>query len=641
MTHNQVREKYLTFYKEKGRSHVEIPSAPLLPENDPSTLFTSSGMQPLVGYLLGEKHPMGKRIVNSQKCFRAQDIDEVGDNRHTTFFEMLGNWSLGDPARNASHSDAGGYFKKEQLSWFFEFLTKTLDLAPEKLYVTVFEGNESVPKDTESIHIWKEIFNEAGIKAEEGDFTKGIIGNSRIFTYSAKKNWWSRSGEPDNMPPREPGGPDSEVFFDFGTPHNPVFGEHCHPNCDCGRFMEIGNSVFMQYQKKADGTLQELSHKNVDFGGGLERLVAATNDNPDIFQTDLFSQLIQIIEVFSNKKYSQEENKSAMRIIADHLKAATFLIVDGVAPSNKTQGYVLRRLLRRAAVKMHQLNGGLTPIPGFKRICRTVLKTYENTPYFNVSRDAQVVDEIIENEMSKFSLSLDKGLKEFQKASDSQLHTLFAFNLYQTYGFPYEITKELFQQKNKQLDKEEFDAIFKKHQELSRTTASGMFRGGLQDQSDETMKLHTATHLLQQALRIVLGEHVRQKGSHITAERLRFDFTHPQKLTHEEIQKVEELINGKIHENLKVSVEILSLEKALQQGALTVPGAIYPEQVKVYSIENFSKEVCGGPHVDFTGTLGSFKIVKEEGIAQGVRRIYAHLTGSHVDTQQNHARQQP
>lgn len=629
MTHNEVRKKYLDFFKNPPRNHKEIPSSSLVPENDPTTLFTSSGMQPLVPYLLGEKHPVGTRIVNSQKCFRAQDIDEVGDNRHTTFFEMLGNWSLGD------------YFKKEQLLWFFEFLINELKLDPKKLFITVFEGNESVPKDDESIRIWKEIFDKSDIDAEEGDSSKGVTGNSRIFAYSAKKNWWSRSGEPSNMPTGEPGGPDSEVFFDFGQErkfHENSFwkDQPCHPNCDCGRFLEIGNSVFMQYQKNPQDGFSELPKRNVDFGGGLERLMASTNNDPDIFQTDLFLDIIKTIEEFSDKRYSEEQNKPAMRIIADHLKAATFLIVDGIIPSNKTQGYILRRLLRRAAVKMHQLNGGLTPISAFQAISKSVVDTYENTNYFNFSKDKQRIEKIVKEEMDKFSASLDKGLKEFHKANAGQLHTLFAFNLFQTYGFPYEITEELFKQKNIPLNKSEFDHIFESHQRLSRTAAKGIFRGGLQDQSQETTKLHTATHLLQQALRTVLGDHVRQKGSHITAERLRFDFIHPTKLTDEEITKIESIVNKEITHNLKIDMKIVPLKDAIKDGALIVPEANYPEKVKVYSIGNFSKEVCGGPHIDFTGQLGSFKIVKEEGISNGVRRIYAQLFGNHVDSQQNH-----
>lgn len=604
MTHNEVRKKYLEFFKKRG--HAEIPSAPLVPENDPTTLFTSSGMQPLVPYLLGEKHQLGTRLVNSQKCFRSLDIEEIGDNRHTTFFEMLGNWSLGD------------YFKKEQLPWIFEFLTNELGLDPKKLYVTVFEGNKSVPKDTQSISIWKEIFAGVGIDVQEG---------KRIFTYPATKNWWSRSGEPEKMPPGEPGGPDSEVFFDFGEElllheKSPYKDKNCHPNCDCGRYLEIANSVFMQYQKQTDGTLKELPNKNVDFGGGLERMVAATENNPDIFQTDLYSEIMETIYKVSGKVYIQDENKSLMRIIADHLKAATFMVADKVEPGNKQQGYILRRLLRSTAIKYRLLTNIPITEQDILEIVESVLKTYEDTVYFK-NTDHDVIKNVIGPELSRFTLSLDKGMREIQKISS--VDGKIAFDLYQTYGFPLEITAELFAQKGQKIDIKQFESEFNKHRDLSRTAAKGMFKGGLQDQSIVTTKLHTATHLLQQALRTVLGDHVHQKGSNITAERLRFDFSHPQKMTNEQIQKVEEIVNSKVKENLKVSMEIISLDEAMKKGALTVPGANYPEKVKVYSVGNFSKEVCGGPHVDFTGSLGKFKIIKEEAAGANIRRIYALL----------------
>ncbi len=600
-----VRRTYIEFFKARG--HAEIPSAPLVPENDPTTLFTSSGMQPLIPYLLGQAHPSGKRLVDSQKSFRAQDIEEVGDNRHTTFFEMLGNWSLGD------------YFKKEQLPWIWEFLTKKLGLDPKRLYVSVFEGNTSVPKDTESIEIWKEIFSGVGIDAKEGE---------RIFTYPASKNWWSRAGEPEKMPPGEPGGPDSEVFFDFGTKHDPKYGKECHPNCECGRFMEIANSVFMQYQKQEDGSLKELQQKNVDFGGGLERLVAVTENSPDVFATDLFAEIIKTIEEYSGAKYSEEQNKAPIRVIADHLKAATFLIADGVIPSNKTQGYVLRRLLRRSAVKMHKLKGGLTPIPGFHAICESVMRTYDI--YFDRASQFSLIERIITEEMDKFGRSMDRGLKEFEKATDEGLNDLFAFNLFQTYGFPLEISEELYKQKGKSIDKNKFDEIYKAHQELSRTAAKGMFKGGLADHNEVTTKLHTATHLLHEALHRVLGDHVSQKGSNITAERLRFDFSPPAKLTPDQIKKIEDLVNEKIRENLPVSFTTLPKDEAIQSGARAFFGERYGGQVKVYQIGNgnnlFSREICGGPHVTFTGVLWGFTIIKEESAGAGIRRIYATVT---------------
>jgi len=562
MTHQDIRKKYVDYFIRHG--HKEIPSSPLVPENDPTTLFTSSGMQPLIPYLLGEPHPLGKRLVNSQKSFRSQDIEEVGDNRHTTFFEMLGNWSLGD------------YFKEEQLLWFYEFLTKELSLPKEKLYISVFEGNKDVPKDTESYNIWKKL---------------GIPGN-HIFFYGVKKNWWSRSGVPEAMPPGEPGGPDSEVFFEFTeVKHESQFGEKCHPNCDCGRFLEIGNSVFMQYQKQEDGTLKELPKKNVDFGGGLERLVAATENEPDIFKSSTFKKVIERIQDTTAKQYSDEKNKHSMRIIADHIRASVFLIADGVVPNNKTQGYVLRRLLRRAAVKMHDLQEK-TNEADFESISEAIIETYKDV-YFQ-EQSIKKITEIIGLEIFKFSQTLDRALKQFEKLSSSELNGLNAFNFLQSYGFPYELFVERSNQRGYPLN-------------------------------DTERKLHTATHLLQQALRTTLGDQVRQKGSHITAERLRFDFTHPKKLTEDEIKRIEDLVNEKIKANLSVKMQVMPLLDAIKEGALTVPQANYPEKVKVYSMGNFSKEVCGGPHVDFTRTLGSFKIVKEEGVSANTRRVYAVL----------------
>ncbi len=612
MTHQELRKKFIDFFTTKPRNHKLIPSAPLVPENDPTSLFTSSGMQPLINYLLGETHPSGTRLVNSQKCFRSQDIEEVGDNRHTTFFEMLGNWSLGD------------YFKKEQLPWIFEFLTKELCLDPQRLYVTVFEGDKSVSKDTESIAIWKEIFSKVGIDAEVGE---------RIFTYPAKNNWWSRSGEPENMPPGEPGGPDSEVFFDFGAQlrihEKSIYKDQkCHPNCDCGRYLEIANSVFMQYQKQANGSLKELPNKNVDFGGGLERMVAAANDNPDVFQTNLFFPIIEFLVKRLDVQYSEEKMAQRLRVIADHIKAAIFLINDGVNPSNKQHGYILRRLLRRAAVKLELIKkDSMVLLP---ELVEVVMGIYEDTNYFNkpTGNKSYISTQVIQSEINQFKKTLNKGLKEIEKIN--QINGKSAFDLYQTYGFPLEITTELFEEKRQHIDKDQFRDEFKKHQDLSRTAAKGMFKGGLQNHSDITTKLHTATHLLQQALRTVLGNHVRQKGSNITVERLRFDFSHPSKITDEEIKKVENLVNEKIKENLPVSMKIVPLAEDLKEGALTVPGANYPEKVKVYSVGNFSKEVCGGPHVDFTGSLGEFKIIKEEASGANIRRIYATVGSNNV-----------
>ncbi len=610
---NQLRQKYLDFFVARG--HKVIPSAPIVLANDPTTLFTGSGMQPMMPYLLGQPHPLGTRLTDSQKSFRAGDIEEVGDNRHTTFFEMLGNWSLGD------------YFKKEQLSWFFEFLTKELGLDPKRLYVTVFIGDEKngVGKDTESIEVWQKLFADSGIDAKEVDFDteeKGYelgMQDSRIFAFGVKKNWWARNGAvPATMPSGEPGGPDSEVFYDFGTPHDPKFGKECHPNCDCGRFLEIGNSVFMLYQKQADGSLKELAQKNVDFGGGFERILAAIHHDPDIFNTDLFKPIIKEIEKFTGKKY--KDYAPEMRVIADHIKAATFMIYEGLEPSNKQQGYLLRRLIRRSAIKMHRLGGGLTP--QFSSICRAVFDTYR-TEYngLDIQKWTQV-SQSLDAEMSRFAKSLDRGLKEFDKADISQLNALFAFNLYQTYGFPVEISQELFQQKGIQLDMEEFNRIKVKHQDLSRTASEGFFKGGLADHSEVVTQYHTATHLLHQALRQVLGDKVHQAGSNLTSERLRFDFTYDKALTPEELKKVEDIVNEKISADLPVKAMTMSYDEAIKSGALAFFKEKYPDQVTVYTIGTFSKELCGGPHVAATGEIGKIKIVKQESLGSSGRRIY-------------------
>lgn len=619
----EVRRRFIEFYKKRG--HVVIPSAPLVPENDPTTLFTSSGMQPLIPYLLGQPHPFGKRLADSQKSFRAQDIEEVGDNRHTTFFEMLGNWSLGD------------YFKKEQLPWIFEFLTEELGLDPKRLYVSVFAGNDSVLRDDESIDLWKEIFAGVGIDGKVSSFAKASADakakadksadEGRIYLYPASKNWWSRSGEPEKMPPGEPGGPDSEVFFDFGEHlglhEKSVWkNEPCHPNCDCGRFMEIANSVFMQYQKQSDGSLQEMAQKNVDFGGGLERLVAATNDNPDVFASDLFSKMIQIIEAKTNKKYLEDEIVTrSMRIITDHLRAVVMMLTDGVMPSNKMQGYILRRLIRRALLYGRNL-GLANNWQWVGELVEPVVETYrEQYPEVESLRDKTKL--ILEDEAMKFGKSLEKGLREIEKVA--ALDGKVAFQLYETYGFPLEMTVEIASQKGQTVDRAQFEEEFNKHKALSRTAAAGMFKGGLADQSEETTKLHTATHLLHEALHRVLGEHVSQKGSNITAERLRFDFSHPNKLSPEEIKKIEDLVNEKIKENLSVIFEMMDKDEAIKSGARAFFGERYGDKVKVYRMGDFSREICGGPHVSFTGVLRSFTIIKEESAGSGIRRIYAVL----------------
>jgi len=573
MTTDEVREKYLKFFEARG--HKRITPAPLVLENDPTTLFTSSGMQPLVPYLMGETHPEGKRLVDSQPSIRTVDIEEVGDNRHLTYFEMLGNWSLGD------------YFKEEQLNWIWEFFTEGLSLAREKLWITVFEGGGGVARDEESVEIWKKIG----------------IGQERIFYYPAEKNWWSRSGTPEQMPINEIGGPTSEVFYEFESiKHDKKFGEKCHPNCDCGRFLEIGNSVFMVYKKTKDG-LGELPNKNVDFGGGLERLVMAVNDNPDLYQIDVFQRFIGPLEALTGKSYDSFQRE--MRIVADHIRASEALVKTDVVPGNKLQGYVLRRLIRRAAVKMRNLKGNLQ-------------KT-------DLSFDfTDGVRQVVEEEVERFGKTLDRGLKEMEKIK--KIDEKKAFDLYQSYGFPLEITQEIFAEKGQRIDKDKFEAEFEKHKEKSRTAAGGMFKGGLADKSEETTRFHTATHLLHESLRRVLGEHVQQKGSNITSERLRFDFSHSKKLTNEEIKKVEEMVNERITKNLPVKAETMTVKEALDSGALGFFSERYKEKVKAYSIGDFSKEICGGPHVAATGEIGRVRIIKEESLAAGVRRIYVSQT---------------
>ena len=608
MTINEIRSKYLAFMEKRG--HAVVPSASLVPEGDATTLFTSAGMQPMMPYLLGQKHPLGTRLVDSQKCFRSVDIDNIGDSRHTTFFEMLGNWSLGD------------YFKEKQLEWLFTFLIKKdegLGLDPKKLFITVFEGGSGVGKDIEAIAIWQDLFKKVGITAKEGE---------RIFAYPANKNWWSRAGTPENMPAGEPGGPDSEVFYDFGAElklheNSPFKKEKCHPNCDCGRFLEIGNSVFMQYLKKEDGSLEELPKKNIDFGGGLTRLEAVVNNDPDMFKISSLYPLIQEIEKISGKSYSNSKNQLPMRVIADHLTAATFLIKDNVFPTNKAQGYVLRRLLRRAAVKLYFLTGNLETLDSLASLSSIVSQFYAPL-YFDVKRDTPVIFETIRMEIKKFGVSLDKGTKELEK--NPHIDGKTAFDLYQNYGFPLEITSEILSQMGITVDTKQFEAEFEKHKDLSRTASAGMFKGGLEDNSKTVTAYHTATHLLHASLRQTLGNHVSQKGSNITMERLRFDFSHPEKLSDEEIQQTEDLINKAISEKLPVTREEMPKEKAIEEGAMAFFGQKYPDVVSVYTVgkkqKPFSKEICGGPHVTNTEELAKIKIVKQESLGAGTRRLY-------------------
>lgn len=595
--HKSFRKLFGDHMKSKG--HVEVPSIPLVPKDDPTTLFTGSGMQQLVPYLLGEVHPLGTRLYDFQRCLRSQDIDEIGDNRHILLFEMVGNWSLGD------------YFKKEQLQWIFQFLVNQLHLDPNKLYVTAFKGEDGLPQDKESIEIWKAEFEKVGIKAD--------IGN-HIYLYDATKNWWSRAGVPSNMPAGEPGGPDSEIFYEFThVQHDKKFGEECHPNCDCGRYLEICNSVFMQYKKNTDGSFSPLPKQNVDFGGGLERFIMAMENNPDIFETSLFAPIIKEIESITHLSYSDEKNRPPMRIIADHLKASVFLIKDGVLPSNKEQGYVLRRLLRRLTVKLRKLLGKLPSPDEVAAVSEKVLELYEGV-YFEPAKDMELIKPIITDEIKKFNMSLEKGIKQIEKIPT--IDGKIAFDLYQSYGFPLEVTEELYREKGQQIDKVQFMAEFNKHKDLSRSASAGKFKGGLADQSEQTLKYHTATHLLHQALFDILGSDIRQEGSNITSERLRFDFYCLHKPTDEQIQQVIALVNEKITAKLPVEFKILPKKEAELLGAKSFFREKYPDMVKVYFVGDYSKEFCGGPHVKNTGEIGQFSLVKFEKIGNNMYRIY-------------------
>lgn len=627
MTTNEVRKAFLEFMEKEG--HAVIPSASLVPENDPTTLFTGSGMQPMLPYLLGQPHPLGLRIADSQKAFRAQDIEEVGDNRHTTFFEMLGNWSFGD------------YFKEEQIRWMWKFLTKELNLNPNKLYVTCFQGQDSlgVPRDTFSAELWQSLFEEAGIQAEISTTPEaGMKVGERIFYYSEKKNWWSRVGVPANMPEGEPGGPDSEMFYDFdireekGIHASSKFADlPCHVNCDCGRFLEIGNNVFMQYKKTASGFV-ELPQMNVDHGSGLERYVAALRNDPDVFNIDVFDEAKAIIEKLSGKKYGENEKITyAMRVSLDHLRAATFLIGDGVVPGNKDQMYFVRRLIRRA-VRFARDLGVHTNFT--KDVALTYIDTYK-VEYPVLEEKKEMICSEIDKEESKFRATLEKGIKQFEKVSTSNITGPDAFDLLQSYGFPIELTEELAKEKGLTVDILEFNRLKKEHSESSRTASAGKFKGGLGGDGEMEVKYHTATHLLHEALRQVLGEHVLQKGSNITAERLRFDFSHGEKMTDEQKAKVEKIVNDVIAQDLPVIREEVSYDEARARGAIGVFDAKYGDTVSIYHVgegkkrgENnlFSLEFCGGPHISNTGLLGTFKISKEEAVSAGVRRIKATLS---------------
>lgn len=628
MNAQEIRNAYLKFYEERG--HKVVPRALLVPQNDPSTLFTGSGMQPMIPYLLGETHPDGTRIADSQTCLRAQDIEEVGDNRHTTFFEMLGNWSLGD------------YFKAEQVPWMWEFLTEVVKLDPSRLYITCFIGapEYDIPKDTEAAELWAKLFADKGLSngiaeigSEADGYQRGIKDGERIFYYDGSKNWWSRNGKPESTPVGDPCGPDSEMFYDFGTPHNPEYGEQCHPNCDCGRFMEIGNNVFMAYRKVSEGKFEPLEKPNIDHGSGLERIAAAALNDPDVFKISLLWPIIAKLEAISGKTYDSHTN--AMRVIADHLRAATFLAVDGVVPSNKEQGYVMRRLVRRAVRFAFDLG---VEQNFMQEIVPVIADMYEaDMPDVKENRDKVI--EVLVKEEKVFRQTLRKGIAELQKLAGGTVHGVDIFKLYDTYGFPVELsTEEAFKQgidlsENWQA---EFDTQMAEQRARSQTAAKGVFKGGLGGQTDQHKKYHTATHLMYQALRTVLGDHVIQHGSNITEERLRFDFSHPDKMTPEQIQQVEDIVNKQIQSDLKVSFAEYPTEVArFEMGALGAFGDRYGDTVKVYKMiadgadKPFSFEICGGPHVDHTLQLAEdgkrFKITKEESSSAGIRRIKAVL----------------
>ena len=578
----EIRNKYLEFFKKHG--HAVIPSASLIPENDPSVLFTTAGMQPLVPYLLGEKHPEGTRLTDYQKCVRTNDIDEVGDNRHLTYFEMLGNWSLGD------------YFKEESIKMSFEFLTKELQIPVEKLSVTCFAGDEDCPRDEVSAKVWKEA---------------GIL-DGHIYFYGKDDNWWIAGEE-------GPCGPDTEMFYDTGKP---ACGPDCQPSCDCGKYVEIWNNVFMEYYKDKNG-YSKLKQRNVDTGLGLERMTMLLQGKETPFDTELFLPVMEKIQ-----ELQKVDNIESRRIIAEHLRSSMMIIADGGRPSNIDRGYVLRRLIRRMIRHMNKLQIDLSEISNLIDINVDNLKEM----YPELEQNRETIKNVINEEKDKFVKTLTHGEREFQKEMQkakengkTEIDANVVFRLYDTYGFPPEVTKELADENNMTVDLKGFEELFKAHQEKSRQGSTQKFKGGLADQNEKTIAYHTATHLLHQALRTVLGDHVKQSGSNITEERLRFDFTHPQKMTKEEIKQVEDLVNEQIERNLPVTCEEMSYEDAKKSGAIGLFTDKYGDKVKVYTIGDFSKEICGGPHVTHTGDMGRFKIKKEESSSSGIRRIKAVL----------------
>ena len=583
MKAKEIRNKYLKFFEKNG--HKIIPTAPLIPENDPSVLFTTAGMQPLVPYLLGEKHPAGTRLTDYQKCVRTVDIEEVGDNRHLTYFEMLGNWSLGD------------YFKEESIQMSFDFLTKELEIPVEKLSVTCFAGDEDAPRDDVSAKCWE----KAGIPKE------------RIYFYGKSDNWWIAGEE-------GPCGPDTEMFYDTGKP---ACGSDCQPSCDCGKYVEIWNNVFMEYFKHKDGKYTKLVQKNVDTGLGLERMAMLLQGKETPFDTELFAPIMQKLAELAKK-----DNIQSRRIIAEHLRSSMMIISDGGRPSNIDRGYILRRLIRRMIRHLNKIEIPLQELSTLIEINVENLKEM----YPELEKNKDIIKNVIIEEKEKFTKTLAHGEREFEKEMKkakeiglTQIPGEIVFKLYDTYGFPPEVTKELATENGFTIEEDKFQELFKKHQEKSRQGATQKFKGGLADQNEKTISYHTATHLLHQALKTVLGDHVKQSGSNITEERLRFDFTHPQKMTKEEIQKVEDLVNEQIKRDLKVKCEEMTYEDAKKSGAIGLFTDKYGEKVKVYTIGDFSKEICGGPHVTHTGDMGTFKIKKEESSSSGIRRIKAVL----------------
>ena len=593
MTGDELRHSFLHFFAERG--HAIIPSAPLVPENDPTVLFTTAGMQPLVPYLLGEAHPQGRRLTNAQKCLRTDDIEEVGDVSHNTFFEMLGFWSLGD------------YWKQDSLRWTLEWFTRVLGLEQERISVTVFAGDEDAPRDDEAVQVWLSL----GIPQE------------RIYYLPKKDNWWGPAGKTG------PCGPDSELFYDTGRPKH---GPDCQPGCDCGKYIEIGNNVFMQYNKTAEGTYVPLAQRNIDVGLGLERILCMLNGVEDVYTTDLFTPIVARIRDLRPQSgaatLAPEEEQRRTRIIADHLRAATFIIADGIMPSNVEQGYICRRLIRRASLSGHKL--GL-PTGFIAQVAQAVLERYGSI-YPELEQRRETILGELTREEERFGQTLQRGLREFEKLEEalrqkgeSVIPGEAVFRLFDTFGFPPTLTAELGRERALTADLDGFNVLFKQHQERSRAANEGKFAGGLADHSERTTQFHTATHLLQQALRDVLGAHVHQMGSNITQERLRFDFSHPKRLTPDEIRQVEEIVNRQIERDLHTQMEVMPLQQALDSGALAFFGERYGDLVKVYSIGDYSREVCGGPHVAHTAGMGRFKITKAENIGQGVQRIRADL----------------